>query len=104
MLLVISCRHTNFSLLIVQLVTRLSVLVLQVEWAREHLEKAMPVKDVFQMNEIVDVIGVTKGHGFKGSPPTTFLFLKKKCILHKLKEKPPHYMYMQVSKRYLGNE
>ena len=30
------------------------------------MEKAVPVKDVFTMNEVVDVIGVTKGKGFKG--------------------------------------
>lgn len=38
----------------------------QVEWAKEHLEKEIPVKDVFQQNEVLDVIGVTKGKGFKG--------------------------------------
>ena len=38
----------------------------QVDWAREHMEKAIPVKDVFDTNEVVDVIGVTKGKGFKG--------------------------------------
>ena len=32
----------------------------------EHLEKEIPVKEVFDPNEIVDVIGVTKGKGFKG--------------------------------------
>ena len=39
---------------------------LQVDWAKEHMEKAIPVKDVFTMNEVVDVVGVTKGKGFKG--------------------------------------
>ncbi|CAI8024651.1 60S ribosomal protein L3 [Geodia barretti] len=38
----------------------------KVDWAREHMEKAIPVKDVFDTNEVVDVIGVTKGKGFKG--------------------------------------
>ena len=38
----------------------------KVDWAREHMEKAIPVQDVFEMNEVVDVIGVTKGKGFKG--------------------------------------
>lgn len=42
------------------------ILSAQVEWVREHMEKAVPVKDVFQQNEVVDVIGVTKGKGFKG--------------------------------------
>lgn len=36
------------------------------DWAKEHMEKMVPVKDVFQMNEVIDVIGVTKGKGFKG--------------------------------------
>jgi large subunit ribosomal protein L3e len=38
----------------------------KVDWAREHLEKQMAVKQVFEMNEMIDVIGVTKGRGFKG--------------------------------------
>lgn len=38
----------------------------KVDWAREHMEKSIPVKDVFSMNEVIDVIGVTKGKGFKG--------------------------------------
>jgi large subunit ribosomal protein L3e len=38
----------------------------KVDWAREHMEKAILVKDVFEMNEVVDVVGVTKGKGFKG--------------------------------------
>ncbi|XP_003382777.1 PREDICTED: 60S ribosomal protein L3-like [Amphimedon queenslandica] len=38
----------------------------KVEWAKEHLEKEIPVSDVFEQNEVLDVIGVTKGKGFKG--------------------------------------
>ena len=38
----------------------------KVDWAKEHMEKPIPVKDVFVMNEVVDMIGVTKGKGFKG--------------------------------------
>ena len=38
----------------------------KVDWAREHMEKSIPVKDVFSSNEVIDVIGVTKGKGFKG--------------------------------------
>ena len=40
--------------------------ILQVDWAKEHMEKQIPVKDVFEMNEVIDVIGITKGKGFKG--------------------------------------
>ena len=39
----------------------------KVEWAKEHLEKAVHVKQVFDSNEVIDVIGVTKGKGFKGT-------------------------------------
>nr|AGN29632.1 ribosomal protein L3 [Acartia pacifica] len=38
----------------------------KVDWARAKFEQQVPVTDVFAMDECVDVIGVTKGHGFKG--------------------------------------
>lgn len=38
----------------------------KVDWVRDHMEKAVPVKEVFSMNEVIDCIGVTKGKGFKG--------------------------------------
>uniref|UniRef100_A0A915JXL6 60S ribosomal protein L3 n=1 Tax=Romanomermis culicivorax TaxID=13658 RepID=A0A915JXL6_ROMCU len=38
----------------------------KVNWAKEHLEKQVPVDQVFTQSEMIDVIGVTKGHGFKG--------------------------------------
>ena len=38
----------------------------KVDWARDHLEKQIDVKQVFDGNEVIDVIGVTKGKGFKG--------------------------------------
>ncbi|KAF3700229.1 60S ribosomal protein L3-like [Channa argus] len=38
----------------------------KVDWAKEHLEKAVPISAVFYQDEMIDVIGVTKGHGFKG--------------------------------------
>merc|ERR1711909_194556 len=40
----------------------------KVDWAREHLEKAPPVDSKFAPDEMIDVIGVTKGKGFKGVP------------------------------------
>ena len=40
--------------------------IIQVDWAREHLEKEISVYDVFQPNEVIDAICVTKGKGFKG--------------------------------------
>jgi large subunit ribosomal protein L3e len=36
------------------------------QWAREHLEKTVPVSQVFGSDEMIDVIGVTKGKGYKG--------------------------------------
>ena len=38
----------------------------KVDFAREHFEKEVPVKQVLAKNEMVDIIGVTKGKGFKG--------------------------------------
>jgi ribosomal protein L3 len=38
----------------------------KVTFAREHFEKEVPVTQVFAQDEMIDVIGVTKGHGFKG--------------------------------------
>lgn len=51
------------------------------DWAREHFEKSIPVKDVFQQNEMIDILGVTKGKGFKGKaaePP--YAITGKACI------------------------
>merc|ERR1712071_245379 len=33
----------------------------KVDWARQHLEKPVPITSVFAQNEMIDVIGVTKG-------------------------------------------
>lgn len=38
----------------------------KVEWAYDLLEKPYPVAQVFGQDEVIDVIGVTKGKGFKG--------------------------------------
>ncbi|KAG7243570.1 hypothetical protein INR49_011127, partial [Caranx melampygus] len=38
----------------------------KVDWAKEHLEQAVPVSSVFYQDEMIDVIGVSRGHGFKG--------------------------------------
>lgn len=38
----------------------------KVDWAREKLEQAVAVSTVFTQDEMIDVIGVTKGHGYKG--------------------------------------
>jgi large subunit ribosomal protein L3e len=38
----------------------------KVAFAREHLEKQVPVTQVFSKDEMIDTISVTKGRGFKG--------------------------------------
>ncbi|XP_073492553.1 ribosomal protein uL3-like [Aquarana catesbeiana] len=38
----------------------------KVDWAHEKLEKQVPVNTVFAQDEMIDVIGVTKGKGMKG--------------------------------------
>jgi len=38
----------------------------KVDWARKHLEKPIPIRQVFHQDEMIDAIGVTKGKGFKG--------------------------------------
>merc|ERR1712062_573037 len=38
----------------------------KVDFARNHFEKEVPVGAVFAQDEMMDIIGVTKGHGFKG--------------------------------------
>merc|ERR1712212_53448 len=38
----------------------------KVNFAREHFEKEVPVGEVFAQDGMIDVIGVTKGHGYKG--------------------------------------
>ena len=44
----------------------------KVDFARNHFEKEVPVGAVFAQDEMIDIIGVTKGHGFKG----------KHCVFH----------------------
>jgi len=38
----------------------------KVDWARERLENPAPVRKVFAQDEVIDVIGVTKGKGNQG--------------------------------------
>jgi len=38
----------------------------KVDFAVEHLEKHISVDSVFEQNEMIDTIAVTKGHGFEG--------------------------------------
>ena len=45
----------------------------QVDFGRSLFEKPITVKDIFAMNENIDVIGVTRGHGFKGKFSSSLL-------------------------------
>jgi len=38
----------------------------KVDWAFDLFERKVPVDTVFSQNDMIDVIGVTKGHGVKG--------------------------------------
>merc|ERR1711976_229664 len=38
----------------------------KVKFAYEYFDKAVPVDAIFQPNEMIDVIGITKGKGYKG--------------------------------------
>merc|ERR1712179_850110 len=38
----------------------------KVNFARENFEKEVQVGEVFAQDEMIDIIGVTKGHGYKG--------------------------------------
>jgi len=38
----------------------------KVNWAKEHLEKQIAIDQLFIKDEMIDCIGVTKGHGVKG--------------------------------------
>lgn len=40
----------------------------KVDWAVNHFEKQVPVSEIFSQDEVIDLVGVTKGHGFKGKP------------------------------------
>merc|ERR1712149_108659 len=38
----------------------------KVNFAREHFEKKVPIKSVFGKDEMIDIIGITKGRGYHG--------------------------------------
>ena len=46
----------------------------KIDWAREKLEQSVAITTVFSQDEMIDVIGVTKGHGYKGE-------LRGRCLL-----------------------
>lgn len=38
----------------------------KVEFAKGHFEKTVDVGSVFEQDEVIDIVAVTKGHGFEG--------------------------------------
>ena len=38
----------------------------KVDWAKNNFEKEVPIASTFEENEMIDIIGVTKGQGFTG--------------------------------------
>lgn len=64
----------------------------KVEWARDLMEKNVTINNTFHQDEMIDVIAVTKGHGFKGKT-LIFFNLEELCnfdlvgnVLHLLHE------------------
>lgn len=49
----------------------------KVDWAREHLERSVPVSAVFYQDEMIDILGVSKGRGFKGRKQATHLKIQR---------------------------
>ena len=39
----------------------------KVDWAKDNLEQKVSINSVFGQDEMIDVIGVTKGKGFRGT-------------------------------------
>ncbi|OAJ36341.1 60S ribosomal protein L3-A, variant [Batrachochytrium dendrobatidis JEL423] len=38
----------------------------KVAWAKDHFEKTVELSSIFEQDEMIDIIGITKGHGFEG--------------------------------------
>lgn len=70
----------------------------KVAWAREHLEKSIPVGNVFSQDEMIDCIGVTKGHGYKGKVWLTDLCTKTQVRWKQIKVKFKKLIKTAISK------
>lgn len=53
----------------------------KVDWAREKLEQQVPVSTVFGQDEMIDVIGVTKGKGYKGNHMEVFFVIRVQLLM-----------------------
>jgi large subunit ribosomal protein L3e len=59
-------KHRNKKAHIMEIQINGGTIPEKVDWARQHLEKQVPIEQVFEQDEMIDCIGVTKGKGFKG--------------------------------------
>ena len=59
-------KHRNKKAHIMEIQINGGTIPEKVDWARQHLEKQVPIEQVFAQDEMIDCIGVTKGKGFKG--------------------------------------
>lgn len=59
-------KHRNKKAHIMEIQVNGGTIAQKIDWAREHFEKQVPVESVFNQDELIDCIGVTKGKGFKG--------------------------------------
>jgi large subunit ribosomal protein L3e len=59
-------KHRNKKAHIMEIQVNGGTVPEKVEWARQHLEKQIAIEQVFEQDEMIDCIGVTKGKGFKG--------------------------------------
>lgn len=59
-------KHRNKKAHIIEIQINGGTIAEKVDWAREHFEKQIPVEQVFNQDDLIDCIGVTKGKGFKG--------------------------------------
>jgi large subunit ribosomal protein L3e len=59
-------NHRNKKAHIIEIQLNGGTVAQKVDWAREHFEKQIPVEQVFEQDEMIDCIGITKGKGFKG--------------------------------------
>jgi len=59
-------KHRNKKAHIMEIQVNGGTVAEKVDWAREHFEKQITIESVFDQDEMIDCIGVTKGKGFKG--------------------------------------
>ena len=56
----------------------------KVDYAYGMFEKTIPIMDVFAKNEMIDLVGVTKGKGFKGKSQSLSFSTSLYMMRHRL--------------------